>query len=131
MTNHRAYHERRASWGIRDRRSPWFVVVLVFGGCLGALCDSFYGVSGRVVSCDARAPLPDASVRLEVPAIDRRGSSVTRPDGRFHVAVNYPEGSEPSELIVSKPGYRESKRSVEDPKVEQDVCLEPIDRTAR
>lgn len=108
-------------------RHLWLLVVLVYGGCLGALCDSFYGVSGRVVSCDAHTPLPDAEVDLNVPELERRGSSVTDPEGRFHVAVNYPEGPETSELTISKPGYKERKQTVNDPKIEQNLCLEPVE----
>lgn len=106
---------------------PLALIALCASGSLGALCDSFYGVSGRVVSCDQRAPIEDAAVELSVPEIERRGSSVTDADGHFRVAVNYPEGPEASELTIEKPGFKQRKQAVPDPKVAQDICLEPLE----
>lgn len=106
---------------------PLALIALVLGGSLGALCDSFYGVSGRVVSCDAHTPVADADVELNVPELERKGSSVTDEQGNFQVAVNTPEGPEASELTIKKRGYKPRKQTVPDPKAAQNLCLEPLE----
>jgi hypothetical protein len=106
----------------------WFrnVVGVVALGNLGAVCDAFYAVSGRVETCDTHAPIADAEVRIDVPTIKRRGKTASREDGEFTVAVNYPPGDEPSVLSVQKPGYAEARAQVGDPKVRQTVCLQRL-----
>jgi hypothetical protein len=111
----------------RHPRQSLALIALVLSGGLGALCDSFYGVSGRVVSCDSHTPVADADVELDVPELERKGSSVTDAQGNFQVAVNYPEGPEASQLTIKKPGYKPRKQAVPDPKAAQNLCLEPLE----
>jgi hypothetical protein len=105
------------------------VVGIVALSSLGAVCDAFYAVSGRVEACDTHAPIADAEVRVDVPTINRKGKTASGDDGEFTVAVNYPPGDEPSVLSVKKPGYAEARKQVGDPKVRQTVCLQRL-RTA-
>jgi hypothetical protein len=94
--------------------------------CLAAVCDAFYIVTGRIEACDTHAPIPDAEVRLNVPALQRKGETTSRENGEFRVGVNYPPGNEPSELLIKKAGYAESRVDVRDPKVRQSICLQPL-----
>ncbi|SRR6266511_954400 len=100
------------------------VTWMVATSCLGAVCDSFYAVSGRIETCDTHAPVSDAQVRLDVPALQRHGAATSRENGEFRVAVNYPPGNEPSVLVIKKQGYADARADVPNPEVRQTVCLQ-------
>ncbi len=53
---------------------------------LGAFCDAFYVVSGRIEACDTHRPIADAQVRLDVPALKKHGAS-THLAGRKRIAL--------------------------------------------
>jgi hypothetical protein len=92
---------------------------------VGAICDAFYTVSGRVESCATRTPIPGAKVQLKITDPRRSGAAETLPDGTFTVAVNaLPDDSMPSELTVSKDGFATSALHVTKPAAPQAICLE-------
>jgi hypothetical protein len=84
-------------------------------------CDTFYEVHGRISSCADHRPLP--GVILHVSTESREGFGKTAPDGTYRVALNEPEGDNPSKLTVAKTGYVTEDHAVANPHVEQNVCL--------
>jgi hypothetical protein len=91
-----------------------------------AACDTFYVVRGRISSCADRRPLAGVMVHL---SDDRRGGfTKTAEDGTYTVALNEPEGDNPSKLTLAKVGYRTEEHAVANPHVDQNVCLKAEDR---
>jgi hypothetical protein len=84
-------------------------------------CDAFYEVHGRISSCADHRPL--SGVILHVKTESREGFAKTAADGTYRVALNEPEGDNPSKLTVAKIGYVTEEHAVANPHIEQNVCL--------
>jgi len=89
-------------------------------------CDSFYMVHGRVSSCADKRPVAGAIVHLSDES--RGGFTKTGADGTYRVALNEPDGDGPSKLTLAKVGYRTEEHSVDNPHVEQNICLRAAEK---
>jgi hypothetical protein len=86
-------------------------------------CDSFYVVKGRVVRCEDKTPVANATVEVELSQTKKQGKEASKEDGTFSVAVNHPPTEEPSVLTVSAPGFAPKSTSVTNTDTPQVVCL--------
>jgi hypothetical protein len=80
-------------------------------------------VQGHVSSCADQKALEGALVHLSDGS--RETFTKTEAAGRFLAALNEPDGDGPSKLTVAKAGYRTEEHAVDNPHVEQNVCLRP------